>query len=128
MGSQSALKCFTSMTPALPAKVPSYLNYLALFIVARVYWRQAAGIPKRKLFFSPSLSRPNTIKQDRKDGQSQIPLVLFTSRFCYAFIFLNLHVKLNPTLLSFGIQSFLCILSLVVPRSELHEFCLNKQT
>lgn len=50
-----------SMTPALPVKVASYLNYLTLFIVVRVLWRQAAGILKRKSFLL-SLFLPNTIK------------------------------------------------------------------
>lgn len=76
MGFTIHIQVFTaeSMTPALPAKVPSYLNYLALFIVARVYWRQADGIPKRKFFFFLSLSRHNTIKQDRKGWTVSDPI------------------------------------------------------
>ncbi len=59
-----------------------------MFIEARVYWRQAAGIPKIYiLFYSLSLSRPNTIKQDRKGWTVSDPISHIFAMHSILFIF-----------------------------------------
>lgn len=92
----------SSVLCAILAKLPSHPNYLALFIIQRLCWRQALGFPKENCFYSYKWKMAGRSQCNPfgfcAEGKFNLPLP--TSSICISALFIFLFLFLFADFIS----------------------------